>query len=248
MSDSIPNDIDVVCVFDSGDAQFAYLPEIVETFKTRPTIISIDHHASNDMYGDINLVVTTAASTTALCHQFFRQQNIHITQTMATNMLAGLVTDTGIFSNPATNIQAMEIGAELMNEGARIEHIVMSLMRTKPIGALKLWGRALSRIERHPKLDIAYTIITQKDHQECNATKDDIAGLANFLNSVADCAITLILKETDDGKIKGSLRTTQKNIDVAKFAKTLGGGGHAKAAGFTIEGRMNQKENGWKVV
>ena len=248
VSESIPDNIDTVCVFDSGDAQFAYLPEILSRFKKRPTVISIDHHVSNDMYGDINLVVPTCPSTTALSYQFFKHHNIHITHTMATNMLAGLVTDTGIFSNPATNIEAIEIGADLMNAGARIENVVSSLMRIKPIGAFKLWGRALSRIEKHPTHDIAYTVITQKDHEDCHVTKNDIAGLANFLNSVADCAVTLILKETEEGNIKGSLRTTRKNIDVSKFATALGGGGHAKAAGFTIPGKIKETNSGWQIV
>ncbi len=244
----IPEDVDVICVFDSGDAQFAYLPEILAGFKTRPTVISVDHHISNEMYGDINIVVPTIASTTALCYTFFKHHGAHMTQTMATNMLAGLITDTGIFSNPATNINAMEIGAELMNAGARIEQIIASLMRTKPIGAFKLWGRALSRIKKHKTLDIAYTVITQQDHIECGVTKDEAAGLANFLNSVSDCAMTLIIKETKEGHIKGSLRTTRQDADVSRFAKAMGGGGHAKAAGFSIPGKIKQTKNGWQIA
>ncbi len=242
-----PPDTDVICVFDAGDARYAGLEDIVKQLPQMPKIINIDHHVSNELFGYINLVHPGMPSTTALCLDIFKGLHIPIDADAATCMLAGLLTDTGTFSNPATTPRAFEAGATLLRSGARMQTVRRIVERTKPIRALQLWGVALSRLTRHHELNVAATVITRADCKLFNATDDDIAGLSNFLNSLSDCRAVLILKEQGDEKIKGSLRTTRNDTDVSKHALLAGGGGHKKAAGFSISGHIVKTKKGWRV-
>jgi len=85
-----------------------------------------------------------------------------------------------------------------------------------------------------------HTYITQNDIKKYHLTENDSEGIANFLNSIHDGAMGLVLKEKEDGSVKGSFRTTHDDIDVSAYAKALGGGGHKKAAGFSVEGPVEQ--------
>jgi phosphoesterase RecJ-like protein len=90
-------------------------------------------------------------------------------------------------------------------------------------------------------------VITQADLKEFAATDEMLEGVANFLNSLEGYRAVLVLKEKSDGTVKGSLRTTRDDVDVAAIAKLFGGGGHRKAAGFTMPGRLVETEQGWRV-
>ena len=85
---------------------------------------------------------------------------------------------------------------------------------------------------------MAYTYLTIKDLTEYGINDDDVEGVSNFLNKLDGAKISLFIKETADGKIKGSFRTTNDDVDVSALAKKMGGGGHKKAAGFTTDGTI----------
>ena len=85
---------------------------------------------------------------------------------------------------------------------------------------------------------MAYTYLTIKDLTEYGINDDDVEGVSNFLNKLDGAKISLFIKETADGKIKGSFRTTNDDVDVSALAKQMGGGGHKKAAGFTTDGTI----------
>ena len=110
---------------------------------------------------------------------------------------------------------------------------------------LKLWGRALDRLTRHAN-GVVSTVITQADLVECAATEEDTEGISNFLNALQDAKVIMVLKE-QDGQVKGSLRTTEADVDVAAMAKQFGGGGHKKAAGFSVPGHLVQTSHGWRI-
>ena len=228
---------DTVAVLDSGDLKYAGVAEILKDHTA--TIINIDHHATNAHYGHINMVVPTASSTTEVVYNFFKINNIFINPNMACALLAGLVTDTDNFTNQATTYASLTAGGELLRLGANWTMINNRLVRNKSIGALKLWGVVLSRLNKKEEVDMAYTYLTTADIVEHDASDEDVEGIANFLNKLDGAKISLFLKEMSAGKVKGSFRTTHEDIDVSALAKKLGGGGHKKAAGFTADGTID---------
>lgn len=239
---------DVVVVFDSGDLLYAGVEEHLKNLEYSPTIINIDHHPTNQFYGHHNMVVPTAASTTEVLYRFFQVNDIDIDKHLATCLLTGIVTDTGHFTNPSTSAASLKIASRLMTAGANLRLIQGWTLRNKTLDGLKLWGQVLSRLSKNEEYDIATAVITRKDLEENDIDDEEIEGLANFLNNLSGAKIVMLLKEKDGGVIKGSLRTTDSQTDVSKIAQIFGGGGHAKAAGFSIKGTLEEKDGIWRVV
>jgi len=239
--------IDLLCVFDAGDLQYAGIDAFVAGMPKRPFIANFDHHFTNTHFGDANLVVTDASSTAEVVHAFFAANLVEVTKPMATCLMTGLLTDTSNFSNPATTVKSLEIASELLLKGVSIRDITRRLMRNKPVAALKLWGLALERLRWDAENRTATTAIFRKDLETHPVDDEHLEGLSNFLNHILKADVVLVLKETHDGKVKGSYRSAT-DVDVAELAKKHGGGGHKKAAGFTVAGTIAESAEGWKVA
>jgi phosphoesterase RecJ-like protein len=239
--------VDMICVFDAGDLQYAGIDAYVAAMPKRPYIANFDHHVTNTIFGDANLVVTDASSTAEVVHAFLVANGAEVTQAMATCLMTGLLTDTSNFSNPATTVKSLEIASELLLKGVSMRDITRRLMRNKPVAALKLWGLALERLRWDESKKTATTALFRKDLIEHPVDDEHLEGLSNFLNHILKADVVLVLKETHDGKVKGSYRSAT-DVDVAELAKAHGGGGHKKAAGFTVVGTITEHPEGWRIA
>jgi phosphoesterase RecJ-like protein len=236
---------DLVIAIDSSSLSYSGADALLAKLKGKPTIVNIDHHGTNPHFGDLNVVDATASSACEVMYRFFTHVGGHISRDMSTCLLTGILTDTGGFSNLATTHEAMEISGALLKRGAKFNAITNNTVRNKTVTTLKLWGRALDRLTRHAN-GVVSTVITQADIVECEATEEDTEGISNFLNALQDAKVIMVLKERD-GQVKGSLRTTEPDVDVAAMAKQFGGGGHKKAAGFSVPGHLVQTSHGWRI-
>lgn len=241
-------DHDMLVSLDSGDLVYAGIHEhLGMRRKEAHTIINIDHHATNTHYGDINVVDPKASSTSEMMYHFMQATGQEIDHRMATCMLTGIITDTGGFSNMATTSSSLTVASDLLLRGARIWDIQTKTLKNKPIQALQVWGVALSRLTRHES-GVVSTVLTRNDLRAHNANPEHIEGMANFLNSLEDAKAVFVISELEEGKIKISMRTTQDGIDVSRLAKKFGGGGHQKAAGFSISSHIMRGKKGFHIV
>lgn len=238
---------DCVIVFDSGDLKYSGIAQYLAAQPTKPFIINVDHHAYNENFGDINLVNAGASSTTQVLYDLFLTNRIEITKEMATCLLVGILTDTGGFSNPATTLESLAISADLLKTGVRFNKVASKTLKNKSVNTLKLWGEALTRLRMNKEYGIATTVILVTDMQRFETDEESVEGIANFLNNLDGVKAVLVLKEMEDGKIKGSLRTSDPIIDVSRLAVAMGGGGHQKAAGFRVPLKLVKDGEGWKV-
>lgn len=239
---------DLLIVFDAGDLRHAGIADYVDALTGDFKIINIDHHATNQQYGHHNLVVTTASSTCEIVHDLLASVDA-LNKDMATCLMTGLVTDTGCFTNLATTASAIDTASKLLKRGVNLKSITNSTMQNRSLTALKLWGRALERLTKTDS-GLVVTVITQQDIEECGADNDAVEGVANFLNSLdedGEAKAVLVLTERENNEVKGSLRTTHPLIDVSKIATLFGGGGHKKAAGFSVRGKIVQKDGRWQI-
>lgn len=223
-----------IILVDSGDLSYAGVDQLITGLRYDPIIINIDHHATNEQFGKYNLVIEGASSTTEILYMFFRYNSIPISPEMATSLMTGLITDTGNFSNAGTSRHALAVASDLSRKHANVQDIRSHVYKNKSIQALKLWGKILDRLELHERHGIAYTYYTQEEVESYAVTEDELDGIANLLNDLNEGHAILVLRERPDGAIKGSLRTTKHNVDVSMVAQEFGGGGHKKAAGFTL--------------
>ena len=232
---------DIVLAVDCANLEYAGVADLVTALPKPYKVINIDHHVTNPKYGDINLVIDSSSSTAEVIYRLFRDWKIKWTQDIATALMAGLLTDTTGFTNSATSYQSLEAGAALISHGAKSHEISQIAIKTIELDNLKLWGIALDRLTKVDKYNLVYTWLTQEDFKACGVSETGYEGLANFLHILKDGKVILVLTERDD-QVKGSMRTTA-DIDLTKLAGLFGGGGHKKAAGFSLPGKLVYDNN-----
>jgi phosphoesterase RecJ-like protein len=239
-------DHDCIFILDSGAMHLTGFTEShPHLFDKSLEVINIDHHPSNDLYGKYNLVVTEAASTTTVLYEFCTALDLPIDRNTATCFLTGIYTDTGSFMHSNTDSVTLNIAARLLAKGANLRGISKDIFNTTPISTMRLWGRVMKNIYKTEE-NVAMSVVTKKDFEDTGADYSEMTGAVDYVNSVPGAKYSVILTERD-GKVKGSLRTLQDEVDVAEIASAYGGGGHTKAAGFTLAGRL-EKEIKWKVI
>ena len=230
---------DLIITFDTGNLE--HLGPIYEQnaelfFKT--PLINIDHHASNNDYGQVNMVDLVAASTTEVLMDLLeamekKYEKTFISEDVATLLLAGLITDTGSFQHANTSPRAMEVAATLLEKGARQQEIIKNIYKTKKLSTLKLWGTVLSKVQTDPIYRLVWSSISQNDLKETGANADESEGIIDDLLSNAPGAeIIMLFKYNEDGYVSASMRSTTNSADVGKLSTEMGGGGHIRAAGF----------------
>ena len=224
--------IDLMLSFDCGDGTHVIAAQ--GKVPGKPFLISFDHHVSNSMYGDLNLVLTEASSTAEVVWRFLKAVGHRPDHDAATAILTGVCTDTDIFKNLSTNVAAFQAASELTFLGARVRDVERHLFSNKPVSVLKLWGRILERLHRHPEHDLVTSYILRADFDELGCIENDLEGLVNLLISLMrDVDTVILLRETQDGGVKGSLRTLSGNVArMGEWFPT--GGGHKKAAGLYV--------------
>lgn len=236
---------DVVFAVDASDLEFCALR--AEDFGSAKIVV-IDHHLTNKKFGHLNFVEPTASSTCEYLVELFQKFEYEIDKDIATCLLTGVLTDTDFLSNQAVTHLTFKTVSRLLLHGANLRVILRNVLQSKSLASLKLIGIALSRLKVNPSLQLASTYITQADLIRLNAAEEDLSGLANIMNFIDGVKIALIWRENRAFEFKASLRTHDPLIDVAKIATIFGGGGHRKAAGFTIRGRVVETDTGWIVI
>jgi phosphoesterase RecJ-like protein len=139
------------------------------------------------------------------------------------------------------------VAAECYARGADVRRVTQQLYRNRGLEALQLWGDILMRLTLNARWGVVATVIRRADLARYQLNDEAIEGLANFMNSIVGIKAALVLTELDRGELKGSYLTTRDTIDVSRLAVALGGGGHRKAAGFTIPGRVVETPRGWRI-
>ncbi len=231
---------DLIVVVDTADLSLlgSLYTEHVDLFSSVP-ILNIDHHISNTQFGQVQMIDPTAASATEVLFNFAKQVPVlhdKITPDIATLLLTGLITDTRSFQNPNTTPRSLEVAAELLELGARQQEIIQHIYKTKPLSTLKIWGRALNRIQVDHNARIVWSTVSKEDLAEMEASSKETHGILDeLISTIPDADVYILFTEVEEGGLKASMRSSAA-IDVSKLAaQTFGGGGHARASGFRVK-------------
>ncbi len=226
---------------------------MVKFGETKPTIfsgkipfINIDHHSTNDNFGTVNIVDPNAAAASKIVYDFLVFCGVSIDRHMATALLHGLYFDTGSFMHSNTTPEVLRIASQLMWKGADYKTIVKNQFHTMPVRQLKLFGRAFERTRVNSK-GVTVSTLTEKDFEETGALNEDTNGAIDYLNSVPEGKLACLLYEDRKGLLKGSLRTLSDDVNVSKLAGIFGGGGHKRASGFAVPGKVELTDEGVKI-
>jgi len=207
-------------------------------FSSDPVRVNIDHHQDNPGYGEYNFLDPGAPSTTAMLYAMFKAGGFPIDLEIATALYVGLVTDTGRFQYSNTTPSAHRMAAELQEAGLDVASVYREVYESTPLPKLMLLQSALSHLEIRLGGALAVSWLRNDDFVRAGAGEGHAEGIIDTLRQVQGVRVAALVRERSrEGRAesKVSLRSTDGGVDVAAVAKRRGGGGHLRAAGFTVQ-------------
>ena len=202
------------------------------------SVVNVDHHHDNTRFGDINLVDTEASCTAEIVHDLAVLLDAKLTPEMATALYVGIVTDTGRFMYENTDARTHRVTAALIEAGVDVDDIYRRLYEHVPLAKIHLVSRALSKLERHCDGDLVSTYIASRDYEETGASEEMTEGIIDYLRSVEGGLVAATVRDQGSrgsSARKVSLRSKTGEVDVSAIARSQGGGGHVRAAGFSTD-------------
>lgn len=207
-------------------------------FEDAKTKIVIDHHSSNTMFGDYNYVDQDSPACAQLLLVLFNYLNIEVSKEIGTDILAGIITDTGGFRYDGVTAETFELVAGLCQKGVKVSKVYQKVFASTSKSKFFLHRIALDRLELLDNEKIAFTYITKNDENSVGAENGDYDGIVEKGRDIEGVEISIFLRETEKG-IKASLRS-KDYVNVSELCRIFGGGGHIRAAGCTIPGTIEQ--------
>lgn len=205
----------------------------IKKYKKSIKILNIDHHISSEMFGDYNYIDTSAVSTTDIIYDFIEKLGIEMSKEQAEDIYVGILNDTNNFTySNVTNELLLKV-EKLIEKGIDSEEIFYNFYLKKSESELKIYKKAREKSVIIESLKFIYTFITIKEINEYNGNKFDTEGISDHLLVNSSCIVSLFLVEQQDGKMRGSMRTTLENLDLNEIVSPFNGGGHKKAVGFS---------------
>ena len=198
--------------------------------------IVIDHHFTNDRYGEINLIDDRTTSVGEMLFLIFEDWGIEINKDISDCLMAGIVGDTGAFRYPGANVRTFKIAERLMELGADKDRAVHELYRSEPFELIKFYGEILLRAQIDNEYGFVWSAIPYDVYEKLgkpSMAKESAASL--FAQVVKDTDFGFIALEQEKGKLAISFRS-RTGLDTSKIAGELGGGGHIYASGGKVEG------------
>ena len=226
---------DMVFALDSPTS--ARTADLVKRTDGKP-VVNIDHHPTNERYGDVNIIDENASAAAILVYRFLASVAPgSITPEMADYLYIGVLMDTGGFRFKNTNAEALATAARFVELGARAYELAHEFIYVKKFGTLKLLARALDSLEVYGGGRIAVMHISQKMLAYAGGSMSDTEGFVDYAASIDDAELSVFFRELGSDEIRVSLRS-RNNHNVAELAERYGGGGHRNAAGLTIHGDL----------
>jgi bifunctional oligoribonuclease and PAP phosphatase NrnA len=234
-------DPDLIVVCDCGDLARVgrVLTDHADLFERVP-IVDIDHHLSNPRFGAIDWVDATAAATCEQIALLLPHLGVGFDALggdIAADLMAGLVIDTANFAHPNTTPRTLRVASELLAAGAALPMIARRIYRTKPNAQLRLFGRVLARLETSADGRVVWSVMADDDLAASGAGPQMSEGLIDLLAQSESAEVAILFKDNSD-QTRISVRTRDGGVDATALTGAFGGGGHARAAGATIELRL----------
>jgi phosphoesterase RecJ-like protein len=231
-------DYDLVVISDCGslDRVGELGRRHAELFERVPRVV-IDHHASNDGVGAADWIDPKAAATCEMVALLAVRLGVPLDADegrLAAALMGGIVMDTATFAHPNATPRTLAVSAALVEAGAPLSDISRRLYRTKPDAQLRLFGRVLDRLETSDGGRIVWSTLTDADLAATGTQAAHSEGIIDLLAQAEDAEVAILFKEDPRGT-RLSVRTRPGGVDATVLTGVFGGGGHARAAGATIE-------------
>ncbi len=233
------NTYDLMVVLDCG--AFDRIPEPLQPLARNVPLLNIDHHRTNSRFGAINWIDAAASSTSEMIWKLAKRAGWHLDRAVAEALWVGLITDTGRFAHDQTRPSTLRCGADLLKHGVRTAWINDRLYGFFSREVLELKRRAFNTLDAWRGGDVAVISLTDRDFSETGCIKADAEDVIEIPRSLAGSRIALFFYEGKPSeKVTRLSIRTRAPIDATTLAQRFGGGGHARAAGCTLNAPLAQ--------
>jgi phosphoesterase RecJ-like protein len=234
---------DTAVILDCGD--LSRVGSMADAIKAIPAIVNIDHHITNTRFGQYQLVDVNACATAEIVYRLIRAMDIEIDTDMATAIYTGILTDTGSFRFSNTNQAAFAICETMVAAGVKPSQVAQHVYGTYSLGRIKLLNLALDSIEISHNGKLSIMTVTREMLADTGTQAEDADGLINYARRIQDVKMAALIHELENGNGKPADRKrfhvslrSDGSVDVSRIAMGFGGGGHAGAAGFSVESSL----------
>lgn len=200
--------------------------------------INIDHHISNTLYADLNIVEPNASSTCEVLSELFINDKNLISKDIATSFYTGLSTDTGSFLYQNTSAKTLRLAASMIESGANISDVRANIYENMSHIQLKIYKYLYSNIEFSRDNKIAYCAFSKQTLNQLHASTSDLEGVVSKIKNIQGVEVAILFTENQEQHIKISMRS-KEYFDVNKICSLLGGGGHIRASGASYDGNLS---------
>jgi len=200
--------------------------------------INIDHHLSNPRYGDLNFIDSSSPATGQILYQIITALGLPLPAETRDAIYVAVSTDTGSFQYPSTTAKTYELGADLINRGLDVGTINSQIYDNYPYRRVELMRALLNTLELSPDGLVANWELRDKTRLDLALLPEDSEGLIDIIRAIRGVLLAVFFEELEDGKIRVSMRSKDRRIDVCQIALEFGGGGHALAAGIRMKGPL----------
>ena len=210
-----------------------------ELFNKSKIKVNIDHHKTNNRYGDINIIEAGVSATCEVMYKIikkFDSINRCLDDAVAKLLYSGIVTDSGGFTFSSVSEQTHFIASELIKYNFSASEVCEHFLKTLPLNTFLLRARAFSHAKFFENGKIGLITFMQEDFDITNTSAENTEGAINFIRDVAGVEIAVAITQmSNPNNYKVSIRTTD-NVDATRIAMVFGGGGHKNASGCRISG------------
>lgn len=241
----VKEDTDLVIVLDCGD--FKRINANLDRDNRQYKLINIDHHLSNEKYGDLNYVDVNSAAVGEIIYDLLTQLKVDITKEIGKSIYTSILTDTGSFKHSNTTRVTHEIAGAIIKTGVNFNKIQRQIFENKEFNKVKFFGKVIDALTLHINNKVAFMDITEKMLNEVGLESIDSSEVIHFGAMISGVEVVALFKESKGG-VKVSLRSKEV-VDVSKVAEIFDGGGHKRAAGLFCEGSMSDvKDKMYKIL
>jgi phosphoesterase RecJ-like protein len=202
--------------------------------------LNIDHHKSNPGYGDLNHIDPTSPATGQILYRLITELKLPLPAETRDAIYVAVSTDTGSFQYPSTTAETYEMAADLIRRGLDVGGINSSTYDNHPFRRVELMRALLNTLELSESGLVANWQMLDQTRVDLALRPEDSEGLIDFIRAIQGVLLAVFFEELPDGKIRVSMRSKDKRLDVCRIALEFGGGGHALAAGIRMAGPIGE--------
>jgi phosphoesterase RecJ-like protein len=202
--------------------------------------LNIDHHISNTNYGDLNLIDATSPATGEILYDLILALELPLPAETRDAIYVAVSTDTGSFQYPSTTARTYDMAADLVRRGVDVGTINSMTYDDHPYRRLELMRSLLNTLERSSDGILAHWELREQTRRDLALRPEDSEGLIDVIRAIRGVRLAVFFEELPDGKVRVSMRSKDRALDVCRIAMEFGGGGHALAAGIRMKGPLEE--------